>query len=350
MRLVAIAPNPSIDRLYELDRLRIDAVNRPRSETLVAGGKGLNVARAAASLGADVMAVALLAGHAGRWIADALAGEGIAARLVWCDGETRSCIAIHDAGDESLTELNEAGPSVDPVAWERLVGALRAELSAGAARAAVGGAAGAAGAARAAVGAVGLVTVSGSLPLGAPSDGVAQLVAVARAAGVPIGVDCSGEALRRALSERPTLVKLNLAEAEATISGAGTDGTAAKDGSGGAHGDEARAVALARALTERTGGATIVTRGLGGAVAVAPDGRLLRISPPAVRGSYPVGSGDAFTAGVATAMLGGASFDEALRLGAAAAAANSQRRGAGRLDAAKVSELLPAVSVEPILD
>ena len=93
-----------------------------------------------------------------------------------------------------------------------------------------------------------------------------------------------------------------------------------------------------------------MTRGLGGAVAVAPDGRLLRISPPAVRGSYPVGSGDAFMAGVATAMLGGSSFDEALRLGAAAAAANSQRKGAGRLDAAKVSELLPTVSVEPILN
>jgi 1-phosphofructokinase family hexose kinase len=332
MRLVSIAPNPSIDRLYELDRLRIDAVNRPGSETLVAGGKGLNVARAAASLGADVTAVALLAGHAGRWIADALAGEGIAARLAWCDGETRSCIAIHDAHDESLTELNEAGPSVDQAAWERLVGALRAELLAGS------------------VGAVGLVTVSGSLPPGAPSDGIAQLVAVSRAAGVPIGVDCSGEALRRALLERPTLVKLNLAEAEATISRARTDRAAGTDGTSGSNGDEARAVALARELTERTGGATIVTRGLGGAVAVAPDGRLMRISPPAVRGSYPVGSGDAFLAGVATAMLRGSSFDEALRLGAAAAAANSQRRGAGRLEPAKVRELLPNVSVEPILD
>ena len=28
MRLVTVAPNPSIDRLYELDRLRLDAVNR----------------------------------------------------------------------------------------------------------------------------------------------------------------------------------------------------------------------------------------------------------------------------------------------------------------------------------
>jgi len=319
VRLVAIAPNPSIDRLYELDQLRIDAVNRPGRETLVAGGKGLNVARAAASLGADVTAIALLAGHAGRWIADALAGEGLSSRLAWCDGETRSCIAIRDASDESLTELNEAGPNVDLAAWGRLVGALRAELSAGG---------------------VGLVTVSGSLPPGAPRDGVAQLVAASREAGVPVGIDCSGEALRRALPERPTLVKLNLAEAASTLSGARADAP---------NGDEVTAVALARELAEQTGGASVVTRGLGGAIGVAPDGRILRISPPSIRGSYPVGSGDAFMAGVATAMLAGSPFQEAVRLGAAAAAANSQRRGAGRLEPAAVSKLLATVSAEAIL-
>jgi hypothetical protein len=40
MRLAAIAPNRSIDRFYELDRLRIDAVNRPGGETLVAVARG----------------------------------------------------------------------------------------------------------------------------------------------------------------------------------------------------------------------------------------------------------------------------------------------------------------------
>lgn len=318
MRLVAIAPNPSIDRLYELDRLRIDAINRPVAETLVAGGKGLNVARAAASLGTQVTVIALLAGHAGRWIADSLAGEGIPAALAWCDGETRSCIAIHDAAGDSLTELNEAGPTIDRGAWERLVGVLRAELASGT---------------------VGLVAVSGSLPPGSPSDAVAQLTAATRAVGVPIALDCSGEPLRLALPEGPALVKLNVAEARATIRGARPDRS---------DDDEATAVSLARELTGRAGAAVIVTRGLHGAVAVAPDGRVLRVSPPAVRGSYPVGSGDAFLAGVATALLSGSPFDEMLRLGAAAAAANAQRPGAGHLESTKVSELLTAVSIEPI--
>lgn len=314
MRLVSIAPNPSIDRLYELDRLRIGAINRPLGETLVAGGKGLNVARAAASLGADVTAIALLAGHAGRWIADALADEGIRTRLAWSDGETRSCIAIHDGDDDALTELNEAGPTIDVSAWEGFVDALRAELMDAM---------------------VGLVTVSGSLPPGAPDDGVAQLVAVASAAGIPIAVDCSGEPLRRALSERPTIVKLNLAEAAATLAGPGSG--------------DVTAVALARELTARTGGTTVITLGLDGAVAAAPDGHVVRISPPTVHGRFPAGSGDAFMAGVATAMLRGASFEGSLRLGAAAAAANAQRQGAGRLDPAEVTRVLSSVSVEPIL-
>ncbi|MGH2579495.1 MAG: PfkB family carbohydrate kinase [Actinomycetota bacterium] len=41
------------------------------------GGKGLNVARSAHALGADVTATGILAGHAGRWIEEALAAEGV---------------------------------------------------------------------------------------------------------------------------------------------------------------------------------------------------------------------------------------------------------------------------------
>ncbi len=69
-----------------------------------------------------------------------------------------------------------------------------------------------------------------------------------------------------------------------------------------------------------------------------------------MRCSYPVGSGDEFMAGLATATLGGFSFEDALRMGAAAGAANSERRGAGRLELARVRELVPTVAVEPIPD
>ncbi len=314
MRLVAVAPNPAIDRLYELDRLERDAVNRPRTEVRVAGGKGINVARSAALLGADVTVVAPLGGHAGRWLAEALVEEGIAGRFAWIGGETRTCIAVRDASDDSLTELNEAGPTLDEGAWSAIVEALRAEL---------------------ALDGVGLVTISGSLPPGAPGDGLVELLEAAGAAGVPVALDAGGAALVAALDRRPWLVKLNVAEASATL--------------GRSIGrDAASVVGAVDAIATVTGGAVIVTRGVDGAIARTSDGRVLDVVPPAVRGPYPVGSGDAFLGGLAAATLRGEALEPALRLGSAASVANALVMGAGRLDPSAVARLAPAIRIEPV--
>ena len=313
MRLVAVAPNPSIDRLYELDRLRLDEVNRPQVETRVAGGKGLNVARAALALGAEVVAVALVAGHAGRWLAETLAAEGIPGRFAWTAGETRTCVAIHDAEADTLTELNEAGPPVSAEAWAAFVGAVREELAAGD---------------------VGLLTISGTLAPDAPTGGLAELAATATTLGVPVALDAGGRALDQALETRPWLVKLNAAEAAATL------GTRAVPSGQG------EALEAARRIAARTGGAVIVTLGIEGAVAVGPDGTTYRVRAPSVRGPFPVGSGDAFLAGVTVATQRGDAFLDALRLGAAAAAANALTRGAGRLEPADVQRLLPTMRID----
>jgi len=90
-RLVCVAPNPSIDRLYELERLRAGAIHRPTLSVAVPGGKGLNAARAAHTLGADVVAVTILRGHAGHWIEEQLERLGVRSRVVWASGETRFC-------------------------------------------------------------------------------------------------------------------------------------------------------------------------------------------------------------------------------------------------------------------
>ena len=81
--IVCVAANPSIDRLFEVDRVELGTIHRPDAFVMVPGGKGLNVARAAASLGADVLAVGILAGHAGRWLEEALAAEGVPSAFAW---------------------------------------------------------------------------------------------------------------------------------------------------------------------------------------------------------------------------------------------------------------------------
>ena len=92
----------------------------------------------------------------------------------------------------------------------------------------------------------------------------------------------------------------------------------------------------------------VVTRGAEGAVAIDRDRRAFRVAGPAVRGPYPVGSGDAFLAGLAVGRLRALTFIEALQLAGAAAAANAVRRGAGHLDVADVERMAGSIVVEPI--
>ena len=291
--IVCAAPSPSIDKLFVTTTLAPGRIHRPDELVARAGGKGLNVARAAHSLGADVVAVALVAGHAGRWIADELAGDGVPADLSWGEGETRTSLSV--AADGALTEFYERGEPPGARAWEDF----RARL-ARVARAAA------------------WVSVSGSLPPGVEGGEAARLVAAARAGGARVAIDQHGPALAVALTAAPDLVKVNAAEA-AELTGEATPAAAA--------------AALRRAVVEAGAAEPVV------AVTLGERGALLLAGAGAVHGAidvrapYPVGSGDAFLAGLlAAAPPPGGSWLGAFSLALGAGAANAELPGAGSLD------------------
>jgi 1-phosphofructokinase family hexose kinase len=294
--IVCVAANPSIDKLFEVERLRIGEIHRPLAFVQVPGGKGLNVARSAHALGAEVTATGILAGHAGRWVAEALAAEGVRASFVWVEGETRSSLSVADRAGGGLTEFYEAGTEVGPAGW-RTLEARVAGLLPGAA----------------------WLTISGNAPPGAPPEGYARIVRLAREAGVAVALDARERALALAVEAGPTLVKVNAEEASGLL---GREIRTA---------EEAREAAAEIRSRLPRGGAAIVTRGAEGAVAALPDGGVL-LGRLYVRGPYPVGSGDAFLGGLVTALERGEGWPEALRLALGAAAANAEVPGAGRLD------------------
>ena len=276
-----VAASPSIDRLHIVAALRPGEIHRPERVVAVPGGKALNAARAAHALGADVHAIALLGGHTGRWVADALEEEGVTCDAVAGPGETRICVSVSDGGD--LTEFYEPGPELQPEHWA----ALEAAAAEVAARAS-------------------WVGVAGSLPPGAPPDGPARLLRVAREAGARVALDVSGEALRLGLAAGPDFVKVNAEEAEALGFGSAED------------------------LREAGGAAAAaITHGADG-MELATSEEVFRAAPPRL-GSYPVGSGDSALGGFLAALDGGASWPEALDRAVEAAAANAQVPGAGRL-------------------
>ena len=78
--------------------------------------------------------------------------------------------------------------------------------------------------------------------------------------------------------------------------------------------------------------------------AVVGDGtRWTRLALPDLRGPFPVGSGDAFLAGLAVAYGRGEPLVDAARLGMAAAIANAQVPGAGVLDPGSIDGILERV-------
>jgi 1-phosphofructokinase family hexose kinase len=296
--IVCVAANPSIDRLFEVEQLVPGSIHRPADFVQVPGGKGLNVARTAAALGGRVQVVALLGGHAGRWIAERLEAERIELHAAWAAAETRSSLSVASALEEGLTEFYEHGFPVAADEWEAFAGLVL--RIAPAAR---------------------WTTVSGSLPAGAPADAYLPVI---RAATVALDSREAG------VEARPAVVKVNADEA------AGITGRPV--------GDLRAAAAAARRLHEATAGAAIVTAGRAGAALVAPDGSALTGGVD-VAGRYPVGSGDAFLAGLVVALDGGAAWPEAFALALGAATANAELPGAGVLDADRARRLAGACRI-----
>lgn len=312
-RIVFVAANPSIDRLIEVGTLTTGAIHRPETALAVAGGKGLNAARAAAVLGARATAVTIVAGRAGDWIAERLAEAGIHASLVRDDGpaETRSCLSVLDRSTGLLTEFYEPGAAIAPGTWAAFEDAIARELAAGD---------------------VAAIVCSGSLPPGAPADGYARIVRLGASSTATI-VDTHGSPLRLAVAERPSIVKVNAAEA-AEATGLVVAGPA-------------EAVAAAQALIGQGAGRVVVTLGADGAIAC--DGpSAWRLRSDASRGAYPVGSGDAFVAGLAIAVVAGSSLPAAAGAGMAAGMANALLPGPGILDPAAAAALLDGVEVSLI--
>jgi 1-phosphofructokinase family hexose kinase len=302
--IVCLAANPSIDKLFEVDRLTVGGIHRPLGFVQTAGGKGLNVARSARALGAETVLVALFRGHSGRWLAEQLAAEGVAIDAVWTHGENRSSISVADRETWRLTEFYEHGAEVPEASWVDVQDALGRRLAE-----------------------ANWLTISGSMPPGAPDHGYRDVVEEARAAGVRVMLDAEGDRLGLALEAGPDVVKVNATEAAELLQVP----TSRRQ-------DALTAAMKLRDLAGGSGHAGVVTRGAEGVVVAAPDGSLFE-GVLYVRGRYPVGSGDAFLAGLVVELDRGEDWPRALAGALGSAAANAEMPGAGRLDPVRADAL-----------
>jgi 1-phosphofructokinase family hexose kinase len=317
--LLIAGPNLTIDRTATIAELRPGAVLRAERVAVTPGGKGVDVARAARSLGAHALLVALVAGDTGRAAAAMITREGIALRGVPCAGELRSTAIVMERSGRT-TVLNEPGPTVSAAEWAAVEAAVAEELPRHA-----------------------VLVCSGSVPPGCPDDAYGRLTALAAAAGRRGVVDAAGSTLAYALPARPGVVCPNLAEAEQVLgTGRGEEPVeAAADA-------RPRALAAAAGLVARGARAAVVTAAAAGAaVAASGDPAAWLPAPRAAVVRNPIGAGDALTGALVAALERGEPLLEAARHGVAAATASVESPTAGELDAARAAELLRGVVAEP---
>lgn len=317
-KIVVFAPNFGLDRIGLLGELEPGAVIRFRTVERSAGGKGLNLARAATALGERVVVVGILGGWIGRLVAELAQREGLELRPLWVEQETRvNTIVIEDSG--RVTVFNEPGPDLEIDLVDPLLQLLVAELTDSA-----------------------LVVATGSLPPGLPPAVYAECVRLAHEHHLPIIVDATGEALAAALDARPDIVTPNVFEAETVLGRAGEELVTARREE-----LKARALAAARALAGRTRRATVVKAGVAGAAVASADG-LWFASAPQVEVRNPIGAGDAFVAGFAVGLRRGWPLEEALRLAVAAGSASVETLQPGALKPERVEELRYETRLQPV--
>lgn len=269
-RVVTVTLNPAIDRTVWVDALVPGTTTRTADTRVTFGGKGINVARGVARIGAPVKALGLAGEDQASSIERHLESLGVPSRFIRTPGETRTNLKIIEQANGRLTEINGSGPEVT----SGEVDALERELLSVVDHEDVG-----------------VVVLAGSLPMGVDASVYARWTEILRTSQPALRVlaDTSDEALERVARARPFLLKPNRVEASAL-----TGRRLETDADAGAAVKQILALGVGSVLVSLGAGGAIAGRG--NEVERLPAGS---VRVPAGQLQTTVGAGDSMVARIA---------------------------------------------------
>lgn len=282
--VVTLTMNPALDlstavgEIKPFRKLRCGAVRRDP------GGGGINVARVTCRLGGQALAVFPYGGPAGQALESLVEKEGVAVRAVPIAGETREDFTVFETTTNNQFRFVAPGPALSDAECNACLAAF---LNAAATS--------------------DFAVVSGSLPPGMPDSFFGRVAREARARGIRLVLDTTGEGLKEALREGVAIVKPNQHEF-AGLAGIRSPDAAALAGAARGFVAQGRVEAVAITLAEQ--GAILVTRELA-----------LKAAAPAVEAVSTVGAGDSFLGAFLWSLSRKPDWREAFRLAVAAGSA-----------------------------
>jgi 1-phosphofructokinase family hexose kinase len=311
--LVTVTLNAAIDRTLTVPNFQRGLRHRASQALTLAGGKGINVARALKAFGVPVVATGLAGGRTGTRIVEELTHESILNDFVRIEDESRTSTAVVDPMTGSHTEINEWGPHVEPEELQILLEKIL-YLSADAE----------------------WVVFAGTLPRGVGDSFYAEAVKELSRRGVQSVLDTEGTALRLGVEAEPFLVTPNQHEAESLV--------------GQEFSDEEDFLMALETIAEM-GSRNVVISHEGGCYALLKEERKphrFRANTTRIEPVSPVGSGDVLLAGFLAARRAGRSLEEALCQAVGAATASTLETGAGRFDSEQAVEFARQVEISEL--
>lgn len=291
--VLAINANPLLNLVYAGD-FTPGAVNRVATLSIIAEGKGVNVARVLARHGHQVVLTGFAGGHSGAWLRELIRGEGVEDACIETAAPLRVGFMASGRDSNHPTTVFPTGFSVTPDECQALLDQVHALLDS-----------------------VHLVIASGSVPDPVADDLYANVLALCARHSVPCWLDAYGPAMSRALAGcfSPALAKPNRQELAASE-----------------HWDRIEEVHI----TDGSGPIEVTSR---------REGRW-RVTPPIIQQVNPIGCGDCYVAGLAHAWLCGLPLEDRVHYAAAAGAANALRQDVAMIAPQEVTPLVERVIVE----
>ena len=303
-RIAVFAPHPLLTVSLEREGTQRERVH------FHAGGQGVWVARMAARMGAEPVLCSLVGGESGELLQPLLSALNAELRLVPASSPSGCYVTDRRSGDRKLLTFAASDPP-SRHELDELFSITCAEALA-----------------------AGWLVVCNPMPADAlPLELYGDLVADARAGGCRTLVDLSSPRLDSALRGEPDLVKINDWELAQFVCGPVSERDQLED--------------AMRQVCDTGARTVVVTRGEKPAF-VLDEGEFFHLTPPRLDRGFREGCGDAMMGALAAAWANYETLPYALRVGAAAGAANFLRHGLGSATRDVIERLLDRVALESV--
>lgn len=305
--IATITLNPSVDRRYNIEQLKLNSVQRTGDYQATAGGKGINVSKVVNILAEEVTAFGFLGGHSGDFLREKVEALNIKSNFTKIEGTTRTCLNIIDQ-EQNAIEVLENGPEISSAEKQKFLDQYKASLKN-----------------------LEVIAMSGSLPKGIESDFYQKLIEIAKSAGKTVILDSSGSSFLAGLKAGPDLIKPNKSEVEAAV---GFSLTEKED------------FLKAGKILQQKGAKKI-------ALSLGKDGMLYfdqetayQVKIPEIEVLNVTGSGDSLVAGLAVGLKQNLPLEEMLKLANACGMANALEKTTGFVTKENVEKYQAQIKVK----